>query len=244
MAGSRQGWTEARYVDVPAALDTVTQNAVRVAGTARDVRILPGIAQRDVSAPEVMRGEETQLLGALAPGAARALACLPGSHSKWVRVENDAVTAFATFLTGELYAAIGRHTILSQALREGGFEASAGGAYGRAVRAVLDHPAGFSNGLFSIRSGQLLGYAERDEGAARLSGYLIGSELAGARSFWAGASRVTLIAGHALAGPYATALGIAGLDVDLIEAEEAVRRGLFAAARAIWPAHEAITEAE
>ncbi|MGY4457775.1 2-keto-3-deoxy-galactonokinase [Bradyrhizobium sp. LB13.1] len=86
MAGARTGWVEAGYVDTPALLSAVLKQAARVPGETRDIRILPGIAQRDTKAPDVMRGEETQLLGALGlDTAGEALVCMPGTHSKWVR---------------------------------------------------------------------------------------------------------------------------------------------------------------
>src|SRR5437899_12760858 len=81
MAGARQGWVEAGYVDTPARLAEIVARAVPVPGHSRDIRIVPGIAQRDAKAPDVMRGEETQLLGALGPDAAgEAVVCLPGAH--------------------------------------------------------------------------------------------------------------------------------------------------------------------
>lgn len=114
MAGARQGWVEAGYIDVPASLSAVLDGAVRVPGQARDVRILPGLAQRDKNAPDVMRGEETQLLGALASAdAGEKLVCMPGTHSKWVTVKGGDVTGFATFMTGELFEVISKQTILS-----------------------------------------------------------------------------------------------------------------------------------
>ncbi|MGY4482551.1 2-keto-3-deoxy-galactonokinase [Bradyrhizobium sp. LM3.2] len=83
MAGARTGWVEAGYVDTPAPLSAVLKQAARVPGETRDIRILPGIAQRDTKAPDVMRGEETQLLGALGlDTAGEALVCMPGTHSK------------------------------------------------------------------------------------------------------------------------------------------------------------------
>jgi 2-dehydro-3-deoxygalactonokinase len=104
MAGARQGWVEAGYVDTPARLASILQHAVPVPGQNRDIRILPGIAQRDPKAPDVMRGEETQLLGALGVDAADdAVVCMPGTHSKWVRAKDGTVERFATFMTGELF---------------------------------------------------------------------------------------------------------------------------------------------
>ena len=83
MAGARGGWVEAGYVDTPARLASILKHAVTVPGQDRDIRILPGIAQRDRKAPDVMRGEETQLLGALGMDAAGdAVVCMPGTHSK------------------------------------------------------------------------------------------------------------------------------------------------------------------
>ena len=78
-------------------------------GQDRDIRILPGIAQRDPKAPDVMRGEETQLLGALGVDAADdAVVCMPGTHSKWVRANGGTVERFATFMTGELFDVVSR----------------------------------------------------------------------------------------------------------------------------------------
>src|SRR5215212_6671802 len=92
MAGARGGWVEAGYIDTPAQLASILKQAVAVPGQDRDIRILPGIAQRDPNAPDVMRGEETQLLGTLGIDAADdAVVCMPGTHSKWVMVTGGAV---------------------------------------------------------------------------------------------------------------------------------------------------------
>src|SRR6185436_3238199 len=117
MAVARQGWVEAGYVDTPARLALIPERAVPVPGQTHDIRILPGIAQRDPKAPDVMRGEETQLLGALGVDAAgEAVVCMPGTHSKWVRANGGTVDRFATFMTGELFDVISRETILSHAV--------------------------------------------------------------------------------------------------------------------------------
>ena len=94
MAGSRQGWLEAPYVTVPAPLGAILAGAARVPGQSRDIRIVPGLAQRQADAPDVMRGEETQLAGAGLPAKGRQLVCMPGTHSKWVQVEDGAVAGF------------------------------------------------------------------------------------------------------------------------------------------------------
>jgi 2-dehydro-3-deoxygalactonokinase len=223
MAGSRQGWTEAPYLPVPARLDAVPAAAVRVPGLARPVHILPGLSQ--ANPPDVMRGEETQLLGA---GLADGLACLPGTHSKWVTLRGGRVEGFATHMTGELFALLSRHSIL----RHGLGTAGRGLAFRDAVLAVLDDPAGIGNRLFGLRAAGLLAAADPDAAASRLSGLLVGLELAGA--FRGGRpSAVTLIASGSLAPLYAEALAAAGVAAAVMDAEAACRSGLLAAARAL-----------
>ena len=114
MAGARQGWVEAPYLKTPTRLDALHEGAVRVDAGA-DIRILPGIAQARADRPDVMRGEETQLLGVLDPGFA-GLVCIPGTHSKWIRIEAGEIVEFATYMTGELFSVISQHSILSHAV--------------------------------------------------------------------------------------------------------------------------------
>src|SRR5690606_38709082 len=99
MVGARQGWLEAPYVDMQSPLSAVLRGALSVPDAARDVRIVPGMAQRLAEAPDVMRGEETQLAGAGLAGRGRHIVCMPGTHSKWVAVEDGAVTGFGTWPT-------------------------------------------------------------------------------------------------------------------------------------------------
>lgn len=141
MAGAKTGWVEAGYVDTPAPLAAVLEQAAHVPGEARDIRILPGIAQRDTRAPDVMRGEETQLLGALGLDAAgEALVCMPGTHSKWVRLKDDTIAHFSTFMTGELFSVVSRETILSLAVA-GAEDAEDVASFKAAVRAAYEAPS-------------------------------------------------------------------------------------------------------
>src|SRR3954468_9367387 len=156
MAGARQGWVEAGYVDTPARLASIPEHAVSVPAQDHDIRILPGIAQRDPKAPDVMRGEETQLLGALGMDIAdHAVVCIPGTHSKWAVVRGGTVERFATFMTGELFSAVSRETILSHAVANAE-EADDIDAFRSAVVAAFDAPELAANLLFRVRSGQLL----------------------------------------------------------------------------------------
>jgi 2-dehydro-3-deoxygalactonokinase len=233
MAGARQGWVEAGYVDTPARLGTILERAARVGGQSRDLRILPGIAQRDERAPDVMRGEETQLLGALGLDVADdAIVCMPGTHSKWVTVQDGAVARFATFMTGELFSAIARDTILSHAVA-GADEAEDGAAFKAALLAAFEEPAQAANLLFRVRSRQLLFGGTAAAARETISGTLIGLELAAELSAARG-KVVTLVASGRLQSLYRAALEALSVAVRPVDAEEAVRCGLSMAARAIW----------
>ncbi len=235
MAGATQGWVEAGYVDVPASLPSILTGAVSVPGQSRDIRILPGLAQRDAAMPDVIRGEETQLLGALGPDAKGAQAvCMSGTHSKWVHVADARVTGFSTFMTGELFDAITQHTILSHAVA-GADQAPADTAtFEAAVAAAFRRPAMASNLFFTARTGQLLHGLSAAGAQARISGTLIGLEIAGALQDAGTGTAITLVASGRLQGLYEAAFRTLSFSVTTIDADTAVRRGLSAAAEAIW----------
>jgi 2-dehydro-3-deoxygalactonokinase len=234
MAGARQGWVEAGYVDTPAPLASVLNKAVPVPGQDRDIRILPGIAQRDAKAPDVMRGEETQLLGALGGDAAgEAIVCMPGTHSKWVRANGGTVERFATFMTGELFDAVSQHPILSHAVA-GADAAEDIDAFKSAVMAAFETPALAANLLFQVRSGQLLYGGTPSSAREKISGTLIGLELAAGLDRGTSKSGITLIASGRLEMLYKLAFETVGIPVRTIGAEDAVRRGLSMAAQSIW----------
>jgi 2-dehydro-3-deoxygalactonokinase len=232
MAGARRGWREVPYLDVPTALSRLAQAAERVYHAGGDIRILPGVAQRRVEGPNVMRGEETQLLGAVDVGES-ALLCMPGTHCKWVVVEDGAIVEFSTFMTGELFDAISKHSILAQSTAGGDFDPRHP-AFGRAMARALADPASAHSALFELRAAQLLGFEDLRDGTPRLSGLLIGAEVGAARTLYR-TERVRLVASGVIAEIYQAALEAAGAEVALVDAEEAARRGLFAAARAVWP---------
>ncbi|MDP9591393.1 UNVERIFIED_ORG: 2-dehydro-3-deoxygalactonokinase [Shinella zoogloeoides] len=235
MAGAKQGWVEAGYLDTPAALSAIPAAAVRVPGVAADIRILPGLAQRDAAAPDVMRGEETQLLGAAAElGNGDHLVCMPGTHSKWVRLSAGKVEGFSTFMTGELFDAIAKNTILSHAVADAGAIAPDNAAFRAAVTRMVANPALATSQMFSVRAGSLIAGLSSDDAKARLSGTLIGLEIAGALSLAAKDTPVTLVASGSLGMLYEQALAAAGLAPTVIDADTAVRHGLAAGAKALW----------
>lgn len=241
MAGARQGWVEAPYISLPTALDDLAAQALRIDNQQRDIRILPGLAQRDARSANVMRGEETQLAG-IAATMPDGLVCMPGTHSKWTRLEKGAVTQFSTFMTGELFAVLSEHSILKHAVNmDTGFDENTP-AFQRAVDKALGDPARVLDGIFGIRAAQLLGFEEKHDGAAHLSGLLIGAE-AGAAKLLYGAGEIGLVSSGKLGALYQSVLEKAGFAIRLHNGETAVRQGLFAAAAKLWPlAHHEISK--
>lgn len=237
MAGARGAWREAAYLDTPAPLDALHTHAVRVDGLARDVRILPGVCQRAAGREDVMRGEETQLAGAVAAGDRAGLFCLPGTHSKWAMLEDARLIRFTTFMTGEMYALISQHSILRDTLGDGAGEPDSP-AFAEAIDEMLGG-RGLTESLFSIRAAALLKGDAAPDAKARLSGLLIGTEIAAARRRYSEVPSVYLIAGGTQARAYEAALACAGLQCNTRDGSALVRMGLFAAATALWPERNA-----
>jgi 2-dehydro-3-deoxygalactonokinase len=233
MAGSRQGWVEAPYVATPARFDAILGGAIAVPGTCRDVRIVPGVAQRQRERPDVMRGEETQLAGIASLHGADLLVCMPGTHCKWVRIANGAVAEFQTWMTGELFSVLSAHSILRHALGTSPAKVSPDDAvFGQWLDDGLAHPGDAVSHLFRIRASTLLLDMQPDAAAAALSGLLIGNEVGSARARFADAgSKIVLVASGPLGDLYATALARAGYSAIKADAEQAVRQGLLEAAR-------------
>jgi len=235
MAGSRQGWKEARYLPLPARLSDVINRAVRVEETPRDVRILPGLAQHDPARPDVMRGEETQLLDGFAATDASGLACMPGTHSKWVRIVSGQVTEFSTYMTGELFGLITKRSILRHAIGSISNCDPDNDAFAAAVLEAAHAPEAVSRLLFSVRGDQLLNGRDEMTSYCRISGLLIGAEIAAARTQFEAADPLQLIASGKLNHLYSAAFVLLGIDVVHRDADDAVLKGLSAAARHFWP---------
>lgn len=234
MAGSRQGWVEAPYASAPVALDAVLAGAARVPDSAREIRIVPGVAQRDADAPDVMRGEETQLAGVAALASGDHLVCMPGTHCKWIEMRGGVIAGFRTWLTGELYALLSRQSILRHTVAGAAASVSPDAApFRTACLEALRQGGDISAPLFRIRAAGLLAGLAPEDAAAMLSGLLIGGEIASATRCFAAADRkpVMLVASAALSPLYRTALELSGHEVRVEDADAAVRAGLFAAAR-------------
>lgn len=233
MAGARQGWIEAPYVEVPASLGDILGAAVPVPDAGRDVRIVPGLAQRNPRTPDVMRGEETQLAGiAGLIGSGSHFVCMPGTHSKWVIAEGGAISGFGTWATGEMFSVLAQHSILRHSIGDKPAKVTPDNQTFRdwCQEALFDADIGAR--LFGIRAAGLLSGLGQEDAAAALSGLLIGAEIASAtRRFGRRGAPVILVVSGPLGALYAEALRLDGIAVTIADADEAVLAGLVAAAR-------------
>lgn len=214
MITSRQGWIEVPYVSCPAGLTEIAAGVHRHrTATGRSVLFVPGLSQRRPAdaAPDVMRGEETQVLGAIAAGEDGRLAVLPGTHSKWVLRVDGRIDRFATFMTGEVFEALKTHTILGRLMTDDTHDAT---AFARGVRVSLStatRAPGLLHDLFGARTLGLLGDLPGSALASYLSGLLIGAEIAGAvRNLGTPSKDPVVIGSPALTERYLTALQLAG----------------------------------
>lgn len=234
MAGARTGWIEAAYRTVPADLRALHQGAVKAPSEHRPVHILPGVSQGAPLPYDVMRGEETQLAGAVSSGTASALFCLPGTHSKWALLEGGTVTQFATIMTGELFDLISKQSILRLSISGAERSGPDHPAFVAAAKEAMEPGFSVTARLFSIRAGGLLAGATATDAAARLSGLLIGAEVAAMRHLVPAGGKVHIIGSEALTALYGKVLALAGLDTVPLDGSVLVRSGLFAAALALY----------
>jgi 2-dehydro-3-deoxygalactonokinase len=225
MVGSNLGWSAVPYVDCPAGLGDLAR---RLTAVAEGVRIAPGLRCAGIAGgPDVMRGEETQILGWLTQHPERQhgrhLLCHPGTHAKWVRIEEGRIVRFVTAMTGELFAVLSQHSLLkSNAPAEDDVafdEGLAAAGQGDAVAARL----------FTARARVVGGQATAESTPSYLSGLLIGAEVASVpRLLGKLPQDVALLGDAALCGRYRRALVRAGLAVEVFDGEAAAVAGLFA----------------
>ena len=221
MVGSRQGWAEAPYRAVPARPSDLPPVPVATRDARIRVSIVPGLSQ--ATPPDVMRGEETQVAGFLAqsPGFDGVL-CLPGTHTKWVRLSADEVVSFQSYMTGELFDLLAGRSVLRHSVAAPEIDMT---AFADAVSETLSRPERLAQRLFSIRAENVLAGLGPEAARGRLSGLLIGVELAGARPYWLGQD-VAVAGAPALARLYATALASQGVDARTLDAGPLTRLGL------------------
>lgn len=225
MIGSRQGWAEVPYAECPAGPDDVAGRLMPVEWRERKLWIVPGLVDRTRGVPDVMRGEETQLFGVLETlGQGSHLVCLPGTHSKWVRIENGRIAGFRTHMTGEVFAVLKQHSILGRLMSHG---AEDDAAFGEGM-ARAGEAGGLLHHLFGVRTRGLFEEMPAASLASYLSGLLIGHELAQEAD---GTARVVHVLGAPQLAPlYARALARSGREAVILDADAAVI-GLYRLAR-------------
>ncbi len=222
MIGSRQGWREASYAKLPA--DGVVLARGFLALPEVNAWIVPGVSGASLAdAPDVIRGEETQALGVTAlSGQGAACLCMPGSHSKWVEIIDGRLVRFATFMTGEAFAALREHTILARMMTGTAHapDAFAGGL------ARAQAPGGLLHHLFTVRTDGLFSKLAPEAAASFLSGLLIGHEVAAAGVAFP-AREITIVGSEQLAAPYRAAITASGRVARVVGGEAAVAAGLW-----------------
>jgi 2-dehydro-3-deoxygalactonokinase len=229
MVGARQGWAEAAYSSVPCPPGPAGRLArPRAIDPRLAVHIVPGLKQRDP--PDVMRGEETQIAGFLAGEPDfDGILCLPGTHSKWAHVSAGEVVSFTSFMTGEIFALLGRESVLRHSVAADGWSEP---DFLEAVDETLSRPERLAARLFGLRAESLLADLAPERARARLSGLLIGAELAATRPYWLGRDLV-LIGAAGLADAYRAALAHCGLVARQVAVAGLTLAGLAAAQAAL-----------
>lgn len=227
MITSRQGWIELPYLPCPAsAADLARALHLHTTTFGRRIAFATGLSYRAPDGmPDVMRSEETQVFGSLDLGLNHFVT--PGTHSKWITTEGDRLVRYATYVTGEVFAALKDHTILGRLMTPGPDDEE---AFAMGVRAALEDPAGFLHRIFSARSLGLFGELAPEAISSYLSGQVIGTEVAHAIRDNPRDAEYAVLASPGIGGRYVKAIEIAGLKVRYGD-PQAIVKGLAIIAR-------------
>ncbi len=236
MVTSRHGWTETPYASTPVGLDDLARQAVQVDDHDLGLWFLPGIShERTDGSTDILRGEETQLFG-LSPPSADAVGdivvVLPGTHSKWAVLSNGAVTRFRTFLTGELFDLVVNQSSVGLVIDGQDFD---GTAFDEGVDVALDRERerrGLLHELFAVRARGVVRPGDGPVLASYVSGLLIGTEIADARTVIDADLAVRVAGRTGLVNAYCRALTRAGADA-VVETRDPAGVGLQRLAMAI-----------
>ncbi|KDY99645.1 2-oxo-3-deoxygalactonate kinase [Escherichia coli 2-474-04_S1_C2] len=225
MGGSNAGWVNVPYLPCPARLNDIGRHLTRVKD---NVWIVPGLCINNADNHNVMRGEETQLVGAhtLRPSA---LYVMPGTHCKWVRVDGDRVEDFRTVMTGELHHVLLTHTLVGTGLPQ---QTDSPEAFNAGLECGLQSPAILPR-LFEVRASYVLGVRPREQVSEFLSGLLIGSEVASMGEYIPVWQTVTLVASPSLTARYQRAFALFGRQSQALSGDDAFQVGIRSIAYAV-----------
>jgi len=218
MVGSNVGWKVAPYLPVPAYFSAIGEQLTSVGD---NVWIIPGLCVSRDDNHNVMRGEETQLLGAraLSPSS---VYVMPGTHCKWVQADAQQIHDFRTVMTGELHHLLLKHSLVGAGLPE---QDAAPEAFAAGLERGIASPAVLPQ-LFEVRASHVLGSLPREQVSEFLSGLLIGAEVATLSEQFAGQQSITLVAGSSLTSRYRQAFHAIGRDVATVEGDTAFQAGI------------------
>lgn len=225
MVGSNVGWKIAPYLPVPASFAAIGEQLTPVGD---NVWIIPGLCVSRDDNHNVMRGEETQLLGArtLSPSS---VYVMPGTHCKWVQADAEQIHDFRTVMTGELHHLLLQHSLVGAGLLE---QQTSSDAFAAGLARGIDSPAVLPQ-LFEVRASHVLGNLPREQVSEFLSGLLIGAEVASMRDFIAHEQTITIVAGASLTSRYQQAFHAMGRDVSAVPGDTAFQAGIRSIAHAV-----------
>ena len=224
MVGSNIGWREAGYIECPADADRLLEKKITFSSPGGDITIVPGVKTKKglTGLPDMMRGEEVQILGWASTHGNDGLLCLPGTHTKWAYFKDGKIDNFVSSLNGELFNILAKHSVLISDA------SSHTPKIGKAFYKGLDIGAssiGLNQLLFSVRSRQLSGDDGPEEAQSYLLGLLIGSDVSGGFKFANGAV-INVIGGEGPATFYAEAIGYLGGKTNIYDGQDASISGL------------------
>jgi len=222
MAGAKNGWKEAAYLKAPCPpINKKKIIQVETDDQRISVSIVPGIMQ--TSPPDVMRGEETQIAGYLSKNPDfDGIICLPGTHTKWAHISANEIVSFKTFMTGEIFLSLSERSILKTSVQSNDFDST---SFLEAFEDTYSNPALLSSKLFGLRAADLLENTSTKFLKSKLSGYLIGCELAGAKSYWLG-QNIIMIGNNDLCILYQKALKKLGMNATIENTQNVTLDGL------------------
>ncbi|PLW78816.1 2-dehydro-3-deoxygalactonokinase [Cohaesibacter celericrescens] len=224
--GALKGRADMPYCAVPC--QPLAGGLTKLSSDQFNLNVISGLKQTQPF--DLMQGEEVQIAGYLAGDKEfDGVVCLPGLHSKWVRVSAEEVVSFQTVMTGEMFDALSDHSVLQHSLAQTGLNEE---LFLETVSEGMAHPARLSSRLFSLHAESLLSGLSAEDVRTRLSGLLIGMELAATKPYWLG-QKIVLIGDHDLSCLYAKALTEQGCMPIMVEAEDMIRNGLIAAYGAV-----------